>query len=214
MWGERLLDAAHRLVFTGIIEAVGFLLERRPLGGGARLVFSHPGWTEGLEAGASVAVDGCCLSVVESAAGSFAVEATRETLARTRFGDLATGGPVNLERPLRLGDRLGGHWVQGHVDGLLEVSAVQREAEVVYLTLPLSEATRDWIAPQGSVALNGVSLTVLDMDDSSFRVAVIPHTWTNTNLSSLASHAPVHVEYDVLAKYVTRVVARHLGGCR
>ena len=195
-------------MFTGIVEGLGTLLERRPLGGGARLAFSHPGWTEGLELGASVAVDGCCLSVVESDDATFAVEATRETLARTRFGGLAAGEPVNLERPLRLGDRLGGHWVQGHVDGLLEVSGIERVQETCYLATTLPIDARDWIVPRGSVALNGVSLTVLDLGPDSFRVAIIPHTWATTNLSRLVSGARVHVEYDILAKYATAALAR------
>jgi riboflavin synthase len=191
-------------VFTGIVEAMGTLRERQPLGGGERLLLTHPGWTEGLERGASVAVDGCCLTVVESDAAAFSVEATRETLARTRFGSLTAGSAVNLERPLRLGDRLGGHWVQGHVDGLLTVTRIERVQETCYLATTLPIDARDWIVPRGSVALNGVSLTVLDLIDEGFRVAIIPHTWAVTNLSALAPGAQVHVEYDILAKYVNR----------
>ena len=197
-------------MFTGIVEGLGTLLERRALGRGARLSFAHPGWTEGLELGASVAVDGCCLSVVESDGETFAVEATRETLARTRFGGLAVGEPVNLERPLRVGDRLGGHWVQGHVDGLLEARRIERVQETCYLATTLPIEARDWIAPRGSVALNGVSLTVLDLGPDSFRVAIIPHTWATTNLSRLVPGARLHVEYDILAKYATAALARRL----
>jgi riboflavin synthase len=196
-------------VFTGIVESVGRLIERRPQEGGRRLVFSHPGWTEGVEIGASVAVDGCCLSVVASDASSFTVEATRETLARTRFGALGEGEPVNLERALRLGDRLGGHWVQGHVDGLLEVTAVRLAGETRYVAASVPSEARDLVVAQGSVALNGVSLTVLDVDEMDLmRVAVIPHTWTRTNLSTLEAGALVHVEYDLLAKYVRAALVR------
>jgi riboflavin synthase len=197
-------------LFTGIVEATGSLVERRPLGGGGRLVFTHPGWSQGLEQGASVAVDGCCLSVVGSDAATFAVEATRETLARTRFGALPAGSPVNLERPLRVGDRLGGHWVQGHVDGLLRVGRIERVQETCYLATTLPIEARDWIVAQGSVALNGVSLTVLDVAAGSFRVAIIPHTWAGTNLSALTPGAEVHVEYDILAKYVTEALRRRM----
>jgi riboflavin synthase len=197
-------------VFTGIVEAMGTLEERRPLGGGERLLFTHPGWTEGLERGASVAVDGCCLTVVESDPAAFSVEVTRETLARTRFESLTIGSAVNLERPLRLGDRLGGHWVQGHVDGLLTVSRIERVQETCYLATTLPIDARDWIVPRGSVALNGVSLTVLDLIDEGFRVAIIPHTWAGTNLSGLAPGAQVHVEYDILAKYVTEALKRRM----
>ncbi|HEY7460303.1 MAG TPA: riboflavin synthase [Gemmatimonadota bacterium] len=197
-------------MFTGIVEGLGTLLERGPLGGGAGFSFSHPGWTEGLERGASVAVDGCCLSVVASDGETFSVEATRETLARTRFGSLAAGEPVNLERPLRIGDRLGGHWLQGHVDGLVEVRRIERVQETCYLATTLPIEAREWIVPQGSVALNGVSLTVLDIGPDFFRVAIIPHTWATTNLSRLVSGARVHVEYDILAKYATAALARRL----
>jgi riboflavin synthase len=195
-------------LFTGIVEAMGSFLERRPLGEGNRLVFSHPGWNEGLARGASVAVDGCCLSVVVSDAECFAVEATRETLARTRVGRLAKGGPVNLVRPLRLGDRLGGHWVQGHVDGLLRVTRIERVQETCYLATTLPIEARDWVVAQGSVALNGVSLTVLDVEAQGLGVAIIPHTWATTNLAGLTPGDVVHVEYDILAKYVTEALRR------
>jgi riboflavin synthase len=197
-------------LFTGIVEATGTLLGRHPLGGGERLVVAHPGWREGLERGASVSVDGCCLTVVESDVNTFSVEATRETLARTRFGSLTAGSPVNLERPLRVGDRLGGLWVQGHVDGLLTVTRIERVQETCYLATTLPIEARDWIVPRGSVTLNGVSLTVLDVMREGFRVAIIPHTWASTNLSGLGPGTQVHVEYDILAKYVTEALKRRL----
>lgn len=196
-------------MFTGIVEAVGELLGREPRGGDARLAFSHPGWEEGLEIGASVAVDGCCLTVVERDRASFQVEATRQTLALTRFGDMTAGAAVNLERPLAVGDRLGGHWVQGHVDGLGTVKRISRAGETGWLEVDLPSGAGSLVVPRGSIALNGVSLTVQDVDDTAVRTAVIPHTWANTNLSSLASGAWVHVEYDILAKYVAAALRHH-----
>lgn len=189
-------------MFTGIVEAVGEIVAREPRDGGARLTLSHPGWTDGLDVGASVAVDGCCLTVVDAASGTFSVVATRETLARTRLGALAPGAPVNLERPLRLGDRLGGHWLQGHVDGVLPVASLRREGEVAYLTATVPEEALEWVVPQGSIALNGVSLTVLGVKGPRVRVAVIPHTWAATNLSALRPGHPLNVEYDIVAKYL------------
>lgn len=201
-------------MFTGIIEGLGSLLSREPLDGGVRLAFSHPRWTDGLEKGASIAVDGCCLTVVAGDRESFSVEATRETLARTRFAGLRKGQLVNLERPLRVGDRLGGHWVQGHVDALLPVVALAGTGETRYLEVALVPEARAWVLPQGSVALNGVSLTVLDVTDGALRVALIPHTWETTNLSQLQAGSHLHVEYDILAKYITAAIRLHSASMR
>jgi riboflavin synthase len=198
-------------VFTGLVEALGTLVRSVPLGGGSRLTLSHPGWREGLDPGASVAVDGCCLTVVESDSDSFAVEATRETLVRTRFGWLEDGAGVNLERPLKVGEHLGGHWLQGHVDGVLTVSQIERRRETCYLHVTVPAEALDWVVPQGSIALNGVSLTVLDVEREQARVAIIPHTWGLTNLSRLTAGARVNVEYDILAKYVTAALRRWTG---
>lgn len=190
-------------MFTGLVEAVGRVRRIAPFGGGARLTLTHPGWGDDLHAGASLAVDGCCLTVVDSDAETFTVEATRETLARTRFAAIGHGEPVNLERPLRVGDRVGGHWVQGHVDAVLPVLGVEAKEETRYIEVGVPSTAQGWVVPQGSIALNGVSLTVLAVQDGAVRVAIIPHTWASTNLSHLERGSTVHVEYDLLAKYVS-----------
>src|SRR5687767_8111214 len=169
-------------MFTGIIDAIGEVRGVEPLGEGRRLRLAAP-WAGELAIGESVAVDGCCLTVVERDGGVFAVEAVRETLERTIVGGYAPGRRVNLERALAVGERLGGHFVQGHVDRTGTVGALERQEGNRYITveLPAVEDLR-LIAPQGSVALNGVSLTVVDVGPSSFRVAIIPHTWEATSL--------------------------------
>lgn len=199
-------------MFTGIVEAVGELVASAPFGGGMRLRVSHPGWRDGLETGASVAVDGCCLTIVAGDERTFAVEVTGATRARTRFAELRSGAGVNLERPVAVGARLGGHWVQGHVDATVEVARVEAARETRYVDVLLPEEARDLVLPRGSIALDGVSLTVQEADGEPFvaRVAVIPHTWAHTNLSRLAAGTRVHVEYDVLAKLVAASVRRHL----
>jgi riboflavin synthase len=189
-------------VFTGLVEAMAPLRERSALDGGLRLAVADPGWDEGLEPGASVAVDGCCLTVASRDPGSFVLELTRETLARTRFASLAEGELLNLERPVKWGGRLGGHWVQGHVDGVVSVTRLEPVGETRYLELGIPPDARRWVVPQGSIALNGVSLTVAEAEEGLIRIAVIPHTWAHTNLSRLEPESRVHVEYDVLAKYV------------
>jgi riboflavin synthase len=197
-------------VFTGLVEGTGALRESAPRAGGRRLAFSHPGWTAGLEPGASVSVDGCCLTVVGSGDGRFEVDVTAATLARTRFGDLAAGAVVNLERPLAAGAPLGGHFVQGHVDAVRPVAELVPRGETCYLAVSVPEREIDWVVPRGSIAINGVSLTVGEVDRDLVRLAVIPHTLATTNLSRLREGASVHVEYDVLVKYVTAAVRRIL----
>ena len=197
-------------MFTGLVEGTGRLVESAARESGRRLAFTHPGWREGLEVGASVAVDGCCLTVVAAGGDRFEVDVTEATLARTRFGALEPGEIVNLERPLAIGARLGGHWVQGHVDAVRPVAQMVRRGETCYLAVSVPERELDWVVPRGSIAINGVSLTVGEVDRDLVRLAVIPHTLATTNLSRLREGRPVHVEYDVLAKYATAAVRRIL----
>ncbi len=167
-----------------------------------------------LEIGASLAVDGVCLTVVTEDAGgtstaaASAFEVSPETLARTRLGALRPGDEVNLEPALRMGDALGGHWVQGHVDGVLEVVARRDREDHRELSFSLPEAYRTLVVEKGSVTLDGVSLTVSALDDAAgrFSVALVPHTLQVTTLQALAAGDLVHFEADVLAKYVQRAV--------
>jgi riboflavin synthase len=152
--------------------------------------------------GASVAVSGVCLTVVEQNGEWCKVELSQETLDRTRLGALRDGDEVNLEPALRAGDALGGHWVQGHVDGILRVTARRDEEEFRVLSFELADALRPYLVEKGSVALDGVSLTVARLDQDGFDVALIPHTLDLTTLGSLRRGDSVHYEIDVLAKYV------------
>jgi riboflavin synthase len=196
-------------VFTGIVEEVGTVRGVHPIGGGARIEIAATQVLTDLAIGASIAVNGCCLTVVELGEGGFAADAVTETLTRTELGDLEAGDAVNLERPVRLEDRLGGHLVQGHVDAVGHIRA--RE--------PLADGSRRvefaappyvlrYIVEKGSVTVDGISLTVADVLDDGFAVAVIPHTLAVTTLGSKTVGDPVNLEVDIVAKYVERLVTR------
>lgn len=195
-------------MFTGLVEGVGTLRARELRGGDARLaidVGSLP--FDGVQLGESIAVNGCCLTLVEFDADSFAVDASNETLAVTTLGALAIGAPVNLERAMRPTDRLGGHLVSGHVDGV--ATAVQRweDARAVRWRFELAKPLLRYIAQKGSVCVDGVSLTVNAADDRGFEVALIPHTVAHTAFHALHPGAQVNIEIDLLARYAERLQA-------
>ena len=195
-------------MFTGIVEGTGTVvtLAATPDGGGARLEVDAP-WLAGeLAVGDSVAVDGCCLTVVAHTPGGFAADLVAETLRRTALGRLAAGARVNLERPLALGGRLGGHLVQGHVDGVGRVlgRSSAGQGEEVRVELPADLAR--YVVEKGSIAVDGVSLTVAGVGQGWFSVALVPHTLAATTLGERGPGDPVHLEVDVVAKYVERLV--------
>jgi riboflavin synthase len=194
-------------MFTGIIERQGTVLRLMRRGGGARLEVSAPEIVPELQIGDSVAVNGACVTVTERNTEAFACDLVPETVARTNLGILDVGEEVNLERPMRATDRLGGHIVQGHVDAVGLVRSRRRVGaqEVLEVTVPF-ELTR-YLAPQGSVSLDGVSLTVVAVDRDRFRVALIPHTVATTTLGKKGQGASVNVEVDVISKYVERHMA-------
>lgn len=192
-------------MFTGIVETVGTIESVEPLGEGRRLELSASFAGE-LVLGESVSVDGCCLTVVEVADDGFALEAVRETLKRTIAADYVPGRRVNLERALAVGDRLGGHFVQGHVDAVGVVQSIERQEENRYIDLSFPAPDRPLVAPRGSIAVNGVSLTVLDVGESAVRLSIIPHTWSVTNFRALAVGDGVNLEYDLIARYLKELV--------
>jgi len=195
-------------MFTGIVEGTGRVvtLAVAPGGAGARLEVEAP-WPAGtLAAGDSVAVDGCCLTVAAATPTGFAADLVAETLRRTALGRLAAGDRVNLERPLALGGRLGGHLVQGHVDGVARVLERQAAGEGRELRVELPEALARYVAEKGSIAVDGVSLTVAGVGQGWFAVALVPHTLATTTLGERGPGDPVHLEVDVVAKYVERLV--------
>jgi len=192
-------------MFTGIVEEVGTVRAIARKGDVTRLDVAARLTLEGSEVGASVAVSGVCLTVVERAADALAFEMGPETLARTSLGGLRPSGAVNLERPLRFGGSLGGHLVLGHVDGTGTVEAVTRVESTARVRIAFRDrGLAPLLIPQGSVAVDGVSLTVALLDDAAFEVMLIPHTLAVTTLGRLSAGQPVNVETDVIGKYVQR----------
>ncbi len=191
-------------MFTGLIEEIGDVLARD----GARLVVGARLVLDDTRLGASIAVNGACLTVVEREADRLAFDLGPETLARTTLGDLGLGDGVNLERPLRLGGLVGGHLVQGHVDGVGVVTDLTREAGAARLRIEWSnEGLGALLIPQGSVAVAGVSLTVAALDRAAFEVMLIPHTLAQTTLGGLKPGERVNLEMDMIGKYVQRFLA-------
>jgi len=193
-------------MFTGLIEALGTTREIRPEGAGLRLVIFEPTFASELRIGDSVAVNGVCLTLVEHDDTQLHFQVGPETLQRTNLGDLSALDRVNLERPLRLHDRLGGHMVQGHVDGVGRIAERQRQGdwELVWFTAPI-ELTAQMV-PKGSIAVDGVSLTLVDVRLDRFSVALIPHTLQHTNLGFKSIGTAVNLETDLLGKYVWKAL--------
>ncbi|MCQ4158964.1 riboflavin synthase [Roseomonas sp. GC11] len=195
-------------MFTGIITAKGEVAAVAPIGGGQdmRLVIATPeGWLEGAAIGASIACSGCCLTVITREADRFTVEVSAETLGKTTLGAWRPGAAINLERALRMGDELGGHVVSGHVDGVGEVVSATPENGSLRLTVRLPAALARFVAPKGSVTIEGVSLTVNAVEGTAFGVNLIPHTAQVTTLGGLAAGDRVNIEIDMLARYVARL---------
>ena len=195
-------------MFTGLIAGVGRLGARETRGGDARLridVGTLP--FDGVQLGESIAVNGCCLTVVEFDAASFAIDASNETLSLTTLGRLGIGAPVNLERAMLPTDRLGGHLVSGHVDGLAIASKRWDDARAERWRFEAPMALLRYVAHKGSVCVDGVSLTVNEVDDAGFEVALIPHTVEHTAFHALREGDAVNIEVDLLARYVERLLA-------
>ena len=191
-------------MFTGLVEEVGEVLSFT----GSRLVVSARVVLPDATAGASIAVNGCCLTVVESGARHLGFDLGPETRARTALADLGPGDPVNLERPLRLGGLVGGHLVQGHVDGIGLVTAMSWDGDTARLRLTCpNEALAALLIPQGSIAVDGVSLTVAALDGSAFEIMLIPHTLAESTMGRLKTGKRVNLEMDMIGKYVQRLVA-------
>ncbi|MFM7508537.1 MAG: riboflavin synthase [Actinomycetota bacterium] len=193
----------HAEMFTGIVEELG-TVQRRD---GCDLVIAATQVLEDVSLGASIAVNGCCLTVVEWGEGWWRAELSPETQSRTSLDRLVPGDPVNLERPVRLADRLGGHLVQGHVDAVGEVVVAAPD-----LVIRVPTNLMRYLVEKGSVTVDGVSLTVVEVLADSFSVAVIPHTMSVTTLGVRQSGDPVNLEVDVMAKYAERLLVGYTGG--
>jgi riboflavin synthase len=201
-------------VFTGIVETVGAVVSMEPAGDLVRITIDAGEVAEGVRIGDSIAVNGGCLTVTGIDGPRLAFEAVRETQQRTALADLAAGAPVNLERAMRADGRLDGHIVQGHVDGVGTVRSVKRVGDDVRLCVECGEDLAGAMVEKGSVAIDGVSLTVAGVSRSGFEVALIPHTLDVTTLGARRPGDRVNLEVDVLGKYVKRHVERILSGSR
>jgi riboflavin synthase len=195
-------------VFTGIVQDVGRIERLEARGGDVRLVIACHGLDSArLNVGDSIAVQGCCLTAVQIEGRSFAADVSRETLALTTLGELKAGSAVNLEPALRAGDALGGHLVSGHIDGVAQVLGVSGDARSRRLVIGVPVPLARYIAPKGSVAVDGVSLTVNEVTDAGFGVNIIPHTQSVTTLGALAAGDRVNLEVDQVARYLARLLA-------
>jgi riboflavin synthase len=199
-------------LFTGIVEETGRVRVKTARDGGFRFVVEASKVLGGLSEGHSIAVDGVCQTVIAADDGSFTVETIATTLSRTTLGRLEPGDEVNLERSLEYGGRVGGHLVQGHVDGVGDVIAVERRDEHVLVDVRVPRDVGDVTVPHGSITMHGVSLTVNELkNDDVVQVALIPHTWEHTTLRLLEPGSCVNVEGDILGKFVAHLMTRRTG---
>jgi riboflavin synthase len=196
-------------VFTGLVEGLGCIERSLAEGAGRRLTIAWPDLTaeDPLVPGESVAINGCCLTVVGAEGPRFEVQAGPETLARTNLGGRGAGDRVNLERALRVGDRLGGHFVQGHVDTTAALRRRRAEGEWEFLAFEIEPGWTPLLVPKGSIAVDGVSLTLVEVAPDGFSVMLIPHTLAVTTLGLIQPGDRVNIEADILAKHVRRLLS-------
>lgn len=193
-------------MFTGLVESTGTLVALKSTAAGARLTLRAPQIAADVRLGDSIAVNGCCLTAIAQDAETLGFDLLRETLDRTSLGALEPGGLVNLERALAANARLGGHFVQGHVDAAAEVMAFDAAGADWRLEIALPPEFARYVVSKGSIAIDGISLTVAGVRESSFVVWIIPHTRAVTNLSACTAGRRVNLEFDLLAKYVERLL--------
>ena len=190
-------------MFTGLVEAVGQLVERKPTAGGSRLRIATSLAPE-LAAGDSVAVNGVCLTVILAEGGEMHADVGPETLRVTTLGSVPQGAALNLERPLRADSRFGGHFVQGHVDAVGHIEEIRREAEFTWLTISFPRQLAAYVIQKGSIAVDGISLTVAGLGADRFDVMIVPFTLAHTNLGAARVNDAVNLECDMVGKYVVR----------
>jgi len=195
-------------MFTGLVETLGVVKRMETAGTGRRLCLEAPSIASMLKPGESIAVNGVCLTVIANDAQNCTFEAGPETLRRTNLGELSVGERVNLERALRLGDRLGGHVVQGHVDGVGRILERKKQGEWETIWFSSTADLAEQMVPKGSIAVDGVSLTVVDVADDRFSVALIPHTLASTTLGFKPAGASVNLETDLFAKYIWKCLKK------
>jgi riboflavin synthase len=199
-------------MFTGIVEEAGEVVAIRVTGSAARLEVAARVVAEGSRVGDSIAVNGVCLTVTAREGGRLAFDAVPETLRRSTLGTLRPGDAVNLERSLAVGARLGGHIMQGHVDAMGRITALRPEGDATLVTVAAPPEIMRYVVEKGSIAMDGISLTVAACAEGDFTLSIIPHTWQVTNLRHRRVGDGVNLEVDILAKYVERLLAPRLGG--
>jgi riboflavin synthase len=193
-------------MFTGLIEEVGSVVAVRARNGGTELQITAPGTAKHASAGESIAVNGCCLTLTSCRSNRLTFDLLEETIARTNLHGLRQGSPLNLERALRADGRIGGHFVQGHVDRVAPIIAFDAKGADFRLEVELPESTRHYVASKGSIAVNGISLTVAEVRPRSFTIWIIPHTKRHTNLERAIVGDLVNLEFDILAKYIEKMI--------
>jgi riboflavin synthase len=195
-------------MFTGIVQDVGRVVSQEARGGDVRMVIAFDRLDpSGIHIGDSICVQGCCLTAVELRDRSFAADVSRETLSLTTLGDLTAGSPVNLEPSLRAGDPLGGHLVSGHVDGIGQVTTIGGDARSTRIEIAVPPPLARYLARKGSVAIDGVSLTINEVKDAAFGINLIPHTQAVTTLGALRTGTRVNLEVDQVARYLERLLS-------
>jgi riboflavin synthase len=194
-------------MFTGIIEGVGTVSQVRPMDGGRRLTVAADFSLDGTGIGDSIAVNGACLTAVSLQGARFTVDVSPETLSKTTFKSIKIGDRVNLERALKLSDRLDGHLVSGHIDGLGTITGKQNQGNAVVVTFSVPDFLSRYMIPKGSVAIDGISLTINSCENQSFNVSIIPHTAKITTLGLKETGARVNIETDMLGKYVEKFLS-------
>jgi riboflavin synthase len=193
-------------MFTGLVEEKGILIDKIPSGDGFQFTIRANKIMDDLEIGSSIAVNGCCLTVVKKTSDSFSVDTIEETLKKTNLGVLKQNEKVNLERPLRADARLGGHFVLGHIDTIGRVEDVKELSNSHWMTISFKEEFKHYLIYVGSISIDGVSMTVAELKDITFSVGIIPHTWKETIFADKKIGDTVNLEFDVLGKYVERIM--------
>jgi len=193
-------------MFTGLIQSIGHLHAKQERGGDARFTFTLNDLDlSNIEMGASIAVNGVCLTAVEWTANTFVADASKETLALTTLGNLPLKATLNFEKSLTLQTPLGGHLVSGHVDGIAEVLSISQAANAWHIRLRAPAKLSRYIAKKGSVCLDGISLTVNEVEEHEFEIMIIPHTYTATNIHTWAQGSQINIEVDLIARYIERL---------
>lgn len=198
-------------MFTGIIEEIGKIKKTQPIAGGLSLKIEAKKILEDIAVNDSICIDGVCLTATKIVDSGFWVDAVGVTLDKTTFAKVKSFVSVNLERSLKLNDRLGGHLVQGHVNGIGTITEVQKLGENYLLKISIPEELEKYLIKEGSIAINGISLTIADLIENQVTISVIPHTWQNTTLQHKQVNDKVNVEIDILAKYVEKLLSKNNG---